>query len=370
MAKEQKYNKARIRQFLQKAFPTTEHLIEFCQDYYDEALPSLGSGMSHRGMTNALFERCHDDQALEALLECCWEWVVEYNKEDVWERFAPFERRGYVPSTSMGIEWHESKEEKFIEALLRFNYGQEVSMFNDFLDTQRAISFLIRGPKRHGQRFLLNKLFRCLPARTSNKLIERSLLRHGGSCRIKFLWYELGKQIGVKKERSLQAITRKIHDNLQSQNVILIFREAGYTHKGYLSQLIREFWHPLLDELTRIEPLPAKTHKLIMFVIDYQGQADLQGVDWIEKFYAHETPYAKRPVKLELSAFSEREVRGWFEYQACPVLPAKLRVKLDIMIKKWLEIKKTGFVPEQILEEICHCCGYDWIEGEDKWFKL
>lgn len=374
MAKYQKYNSRRVRRFLKTAFPTTEDLIEFCQDYYHEVLSSFGSSMSLKGMITALFDRCHDDQALEVLLECCRECVIEDNKEDVWERFVPFERPGYVPATPTGANWYENEEQRFFEALLQFNYGQQVETFRQFLATQRPISFLIRGPNGHGQRLLLHQLFRCVPNRENSKWIKRSLDRYGRSYETKFLWYELGKEVNIPREKAgaPEAIAHRIHNYLQSQHVIFIFNNAGLTDKGYLSRLMREFWHPLLDELAHIGPLERRPHQLIMFIIDYRGQADLQGVDWIEKFHADSTSHAKRPVKLELSAFSEKEVRGWFDSHAYRVLPTRLISQVDRIMHDLLKIKVTEnvFVPERTLEKICHCCGYDWIEGEYKWFKL
>lgn len=372
MAKYQRYNSRRVRRFLKTAFPTTEELSEFCHDYYDEVLVSFGSGMSLREMINALFNRCHDDQALAELLECCHECLTEENKEDIWARFAPFEKAGYISVTPARTDLHESEEGRFFKALMQLNYRQEVKIFRQFLTIQQPISFLIRGPRRHGQRLLLNQLYQCLPNSTSSKRIERSLRRNGRSRRIKFLWRELGEEVGTARSEGRKAIAHRIHDDLQSQHVILIFNDACLTEKGYLSQLMRDFWHPLLDEMARIEPLRARTHQLIMFIVDYQAQADLQGVDWVETFHAPSTAHAKRPIKFELSAFCETDVKGWFDSHAHRVLPSRLIGDVDRIMHDFFKIKVTEsvFVPEQTLEEICHCCGYDWIEGEDKWFKL
>lgn len=255
---------------------------------------------------------------------------------------------------------------------MQLNYRQEVKIFRQFLRIQQPISFLIRGPRRHGQRLLLNQLFQCLPNSTSSKRIERSLRRNGRSRRIKFLWRELGEEVGIRSGEAREAIAHRIHDYLQSQHLILIFNDACLTDPGYLSQLMREFWHPLLDDLARIKPLPSRTHQLIMFIVDYQAQADLQGVDWIDTFHAHATPHAKGSVKFELSAFCETDVKGWFDSHAHRVLPSRLIGEVDRIRHDLLNIKiaENVFVPEQTLEKICHCCGYDWDEGEYRWLKL
>ena len=157
--------------------------------------------------------------------------------------------------------------------------------------------------------------------------------RYGRSCRIKFLWRELGEEVGVSRGAGKKAIVRRIYEHLQGQHLILIFNDACLTEKGYLSQLIQEFWHPLLDELAHIQPVQATRHQLIMFVIDYQAQADLQGVDWTDKFDHHSRSY--RPVKLELSAFCKTDVKGWFEHHAHHVLPSQLTGYFSNQARIW-----------------------------------
>lgn len=90
MAKYKKYNSRQVRRFLKAAFPTGSALIELCQDCYPELLYSFGDGMSHRGMVNAIFNRCHNDKALEKLLNCAQEILEDEGKEDIWLAHAPF----------------------------------------------------------------------------------------------------------------------------------------------------------------------------------------------------------------------------------------------------------------------------------------
>ena len=88
MAKYKKYNTRQVRRFLRAAFPTGSALIELCQDCYPELLYSFSDGMSHRGMVNAIFNRCHNDKALEKLLSSAREILEDEGKEDILEAYA------------------------------------------------------------------------------------------------------------------------------------------------------------------------------------------------------------------------------------------------------------------------------------------
>lgn len=88
MAKYKKYNTRQVRRFLKAAFPTSSALIELCQDCYPELLHSFSDGMAHKGMVNAIFNRCHNDRALEKLLDAAQYILEDEGKEDILERYA------------------------------------------------------------------------------------------------------------------------------------------------------------------------------------------------------------------------------------------------------------------------------------------
>lgn len=105
MAKYKKYNTRQVRRFLRAAFPTSSALIELCQDSYPELRYSFSDGMAHRGMVNAMFNRCHNDKALEKLLDAAREMLEDEGKEDILEAYAElFARKDDEPSLSPD-EW-------------------------------------------------------------------------------------------------------------------------------------------------------------------------------------------------------------------------------------------------------------------------
>jgi hypothetical protein len=87
MAKYKKYNSRQVRRFLKASFPTSSALIELCQDCYPELLHSFGDGMSLRAMIIAIFNRCHNDKALEKLLGCAREYLEDEGREDLLEAY-------------------------------------------------------------------------------------------------------------------------------------------------------------------------------------------------------------------------------------------------------------------------------------------
>ncbi|MGB8699084.1 MAG: hypothetical protein WCD18_06685, partial [Thermosynechococcaceae cyanobacterium] len=161
-------------------------------------------------------------------------------------------------------------------------------------------------------------------------------------------------------------IADQVFQCLQTQNVLLVFHEVETMTETTLSELIDNFWLPLVSKVQE-QSSQARKYKLLMFLIDYEGCVESWEVPFAEKLSSNwQSQIPVRPPII--TEFSDDDLMGWIETEY-DKLPPVLTAQVDNTVQEILANSNNG-VPERVLETICADCGYDWYEESDKWLKL
>ena len=267
--------------------------------------------------------------------------------------------------------WQIVDSDRLYHNLLKLGYRQQVRLFRKLIGKHSVAGFLIHGLPSYGQRWLLNRLLvQYVPEWFMGKLVKIDLARKVRQNDVRAFWRELGGRVGLRgKERVPGAIAERVYQWWQSQNILLIFHDVDCLPPAGLEQLVQEFWLPLATKArdSEVEGIP---HKLLMFLVDYQGITaswDVLFTDKIDKTDASWQPYT--PIKApKLTEFSDNELTSWMEDEH-DELPAELTQEMDRVVEDIIDNSEGG-IPELTLEEICHLCGIDWYRESEKWLKF
>lgn len=249
--------------------------------------------------------------------------------------------------------------EELRRALLTLDYYEQSKFFKRFLEEKHQVgAFLIHGEPDHGQSWLLHRLTSRVPGSSTGKVHTISFQRKGRGRNLEALWRELAHWVGLKAFQSPQKIAEQVHKVWQTQTVIIILRNLYEIDEESIQRLIREFWHPLVEQTQRV-PCLSSNHCLL-FLIDNDGCTDEWRATFVRQPSANWNP--SFPVKLErLAPFTNDILAGWMRQQV-DLLPTTTTIQ-DI-----LENSENG-IPELALEHICNLCGCDWHESEKLWTK-
>ncbi|NET36754.1 MAG: hypothetical protein F6K19_32790 [Cyanothece sp. SIO1E1] len=185
------------------------------------------------------------------------------------------------------------------------------------------------------------------------------------------LWRELGGRVHLRgRELSPPEISERVYRWWRTQDVILIFHDANFLTEASVRELVYEFWLPLANKVKDARTR-GHDHKLLMFLVDYEGCTENWEIPFVERLDATWDP--QNPIRSpKLEEFSENDLMTWLE--ACledgyDDLPSELTYGIDNRVEEILE-HSDGGIPELALREICELCGLDWYEESEKWLTL
>lgn len=259
-------------------------------------------------------------------------------------------------------------KQKVYEALLKLGYRQQARLFRRAIGSESVAAFLIHGLPEYGQRWLLNRLVvQHLPGHLNCKTNLVHLGRLVRKSDVKALWRELAGRVGLRGKQVLpEEIAARVHRWWLTQDVIFVFHDANVVPESALHDLIEGFWLPLTSKVAA-DSSRTSEHKLLMFLVDYEGKAEQWDIPCVEKLDASWRPQIPiRPPRL--AEFTDNDLMMWLEneYQD---LPTELTHGIDEKVEEILE-QTEGGVPELVMREICLQCGIDWYEELNKWLKL
>jgi inactive STAND len=281
---------------------------------------------------------------------------AEVEREKVGQQLQELEKT----STSSG--------EDLYRTLLRLGYRSQVRLFRRLIQVESVAAFLIHGLPDYGQRWLLNRLVvQYVPNFLNGKVIVVNVSRKVRKNDVSALWRDVAGRVGLRgKQYTPSEIAEQIFQCLQTQNVLLVFHEVDTMPDTTLSELIDNFWLPLVSEVQE-QPSQAKKFKLLMFLIDYQGCVGAWEIPFAEELNSQGD--SKAPLRPPMiTEFSESDLMDWMEMEY-DKLPAVLTTQVDTTIQAILANSDNG-VPEHVLEIICAESGCDWYEVSEKWLKL
>ncbi len=261
-----------------------------------------------------------------------------------------------------------SSGEDLYRTLLRLGYRRQIRLFRRLIEAESVAAFLIHGLPNYGQRWLLNRLVvQYVPYLLTGKVVLVNVSRKVRKNDVSALWREVAGRVGLRgKQYSPSEIAEKVYQWWQTQNVLLVFHEVETMPETSVSELIDNFWLPLINKVQEQQSQVSK-FKLLMFLIDYEGCVGGWEVPFAEKLNSKWEP--QTPIRSpEINEFSDDDLTDWIDTEY-DKLPAVLTARVDNTVRTILANSDNG-IPELALEAICDRCGCDWYEELEKWLKL
>ena len=254
-------------------------------------------------------------------------------------------------STSLG----NNNNSQLFQSIIDIDFSEQEDTVREAIKCQkshkRTGAFLIHGyDKNCGQKALLTRLLRKLPELSNGRKIQRDLTWMSD---ISELWEKISSEFFGSNTTDEQVINA-ILQCLETQNLIFIFSGLHRTFTGFLPDLIKKFWWPIVEKATH-----QKTY-LLMFLVDDKGIVCKSGVSLTWKF--ENSKYPKDPLCLpETGKFSYYQLEIWKNS-----VVRKNMVPKSISVDELLQKSEAG-VPELVYRQICDYCGLSWEGGLAKW---
>jgi hypothetical protein len=289
------------------------------------------------------------------------------------------ERGSAISIAALQQIWPMVDSTQLYRILIKLGYRQQVRLFRKLVNQSAVAAFLIYGSPEHGQRWLLNRLVsQYVQGSLTDKVVPVSLSRRARRNDVQALWRELARQVGLKPTAPIGQILDRVYKWWTTQNVLLVFHDVDYLPEPCFQDLLQQFWLPLADRVRQQDQQQGhkqdlqqgqqqgQGHKLLMFLIDYEGHVGQWDAPFVEKLDATWTP--QLPIRSpRLEEFSDQELIDWIVAE-CDELPREFHNE-DAIVQEILDNSEDG-IPEQVLQEICDRCGCDWYEELEKWLKL
>ena len=286
----------------------------------------------------------------------------EYSKEDqMWDRidnlWNKVKKELENPSlplnspTSLG----NNNNSQLFQSIIDIDFSEQEYTVREAIKWQelhqRTGAFLIHGyDENFGQKALLTRLLRKLPELSNGRKIQRDLT---GMSDIRELWGKISSEFFGSNTTDEQVINA-ILQCLETQNLIFIFSGLHRTFTGFLPDLIKKFWWPIVEKATH-----QKTY-LLMFLVDDEGKVRKSGVSLAWNFES--SKYPKDPLCLpETGKFSYNQLETWKNN-----VVQNNMVPESISVDELLQKSQAG-VPELVYRQICDYCGLSWEGGLAKW---
>lgn len=265
--------------------------------------------------------------------------------------------------------WRIIDSHLLYEVLAKLGYRTQVRLFRSVLNANSVAAFLIYGALDYGQDWLLNKLAnQYINDLTTSRVIRIDLSRTVRGTDVSALWRELGRRSGLRQAQpAITEVVARVGQWRKTQNVLLIFHSVNRIPEQSLTEIMNDFWQPLVASMDKDLPNKKVGKKLLLFLVDYDDSTSDWEIPFAEKIDAAWQPLT--PVKApRLGEFSSEDLMEWMEDESS-ILPFALMDQIDSNVEMILQNSADG-VPELALGEICDRCGYDWYEEAEKWLKL
>ena len=257
---------------------------------------------------------------------------------------------------------------KLYRHLLKLGYERQVQEFVKLVQTQSLGAFVIHGSLNHGQKWLLNRLVvQYVPQTLNDHTINIDFNTAVNKTDINSLWRRLGRDSGLQVQVDYQPekIVEKIHGRWQTESILIVAHSIHLISQGYLEKFIKKFWHPLVDMAPEVEK-NRDSHKLLMFLIDYEGS-----IQQLEDVFSEAVDPSKPEKPLRppaISKFTEEQIVKWIiaEYND---LPINLTHNFDDLAKTIIRQSDEG-IPEEVLEEIFRQCNRDFKKEMQHLWKI
>jgi hypothetical protein len=253
------------------------------------------------------------------------------------------------------------RAQHLFDMLLRLNFGEQVRIAKQVIETHRIAAFLVHGEPECGQQLLVNRLIRLSPGWQTGQRICIDAGSNGVGKSSHSLWRQVASKLGMAASTSPAVIAEKVCEWWQTQDVIFIFHTVDYMPPILLSAWVQEFWQPVVVAAHCRQHLAQRDTHLLLFLVDYSGCV----CGWNNFALAHQSDQADYPrIPLHLppaGRFTPDVIDFWID-MAAEILPSGLTSQL------LLAVSDNG-IPQIIYDAICDHCGLSW-EGElIKWLS-
>jgi len=253
------------------------------------------------------------------------------------------------------------RSQQLFDMLLRLNFGEQVRIAKQVIETHRIAAFLVHGEPDCGQQLLVNRLIRLSPGWQTGQRICIDAGSNGVGKSSHSLWRQVASKLGMPASTPPVVIAEKVCEWWQTQDVIFVFHTVDYIPSALLSAWVQEFWQPLVAAAHCSQHLTQHDTHLLLFLVDYSGCV----CRWNNFALARQSDQAEYPhIPLHLppaGRFAPDAVGFWID-MAAEILPSGLTSQL-------LLAASDNGIPQMIYHTICDHCGLSW-EGElVKWLS-
>lgn len=263
---------------------------------------------------------------------------------------------------------HKIDKEELYKHLLPLNFFEQVKLFREFVEGYSVGGYIIYGEQGYGQEWLLKRLVLLITKGQPAKNISIGLHINTYSSSSERIWHELSREYGITgtkvrpgKNKSIEII-HAMRKNLETQSVILIFKEVNDLGKIWIHEFIKEVWKPLSKEVSYFYNC-SHPHKLLLFVVDLKGSVE----QWKIPYENNDESYLIRKLP-KIQKISCEILSNWIQNKI-DILPRGLIDKIETNVKEILAHKCKDGEPMSVLEYICEEWGHDWLELENIWLK-
>jgi len=249
---------------------------------------------------------------------------------------------------------HLHHKQALFDSLLKIDFGEQVRLVKQTLQSHRVASFLVHGEPNYGQQMLVNRLLRLAPGWQTGQRISIDLGSNGTGKSICSLWRQVARKVNAVPRTPPKQLAEKVCEWWLTQDVIFIFHTVDYMPPDYLSRWIEDFWQPLVAAAHNNLHRTKRETRLVMFLVDYSGCVCNWEVALAQQ--PDEPEYPRIPLHLPPAGRFPSEILGFWIDIAAEVLPA------DLTAQEILEASEDG-VPQIVYQAICDHCGLSW-EGE------
>jgi len=251
---------------------------------------------------------------------------------------------------------------RLFDLLLQMDFKQQVRRVKQVMISHQIAAFLVHGEPYCGQQLLVTRLFRLKSQWKTISPIKIDVSHNGVGRSIPHLWRQVAAWFGLPKDAEPKEIIERVCDRVSTQDVIFIFYPVDYMLPNVLVAWLQEFWEPLVKRIEPAScPTPEGTH-LLMFLVDNSGSICQSTVQLAQEWEQPE--YPRIPLYLPpVSPFPPDILEDWLDMVAGF---SDIQIPAGLTAQLLLEKSEDGN-PQDVYEEICCHCGYDW-EGElAKW---
>lgn len=281
-----------------------------------------------------------------------------------------FDTTKLVPNTK------PPEAETIRQALGKLNYGPQNDLFRRYCRKQRGAFFISGRDQRAGQRWLLCRLLRSLPAwQQRNVLIKLDLA--GLRCmtlHADLIWEKVAEQLGLDPGVALPTLMDTLATRWQQNHLLFIFLNVT----AYLDIIVEEVWASLTQYLSETT---GHRNQLLLFVTnDDEPLPTIAQIIPDDQLYAdgHDQADAFTVRLPELpDRFQRDEIDRWIydEQQTLTSIvqdPALVENPEDLLNEIWVEDEGT---PMPTLKTIYRLCmpaagGLRWSVVKKQWTEV